>query len=95
VAGFRSKAVATRCPVPVSSRTREFPEDQAPLFTISCTTAERSGLRSAEPTAPVVQAGGDQTTEPRVRGREDRFAFVDWKRGALAWFWPWIRRLLA
>jgi hypothetical protein len=60
--------------------TRELPLAQPERFTISWTMAVRAGVRCFLST---VQAPGDQVTAALVRGREEMFALVFLKVGAL------------
>ncbi len=64
--------MAVREPLPLIENIMAFDGAQPARFTISCTIAEMSALRSATPLSPtVVQAAGDQLAEALVTGRED------------------------
>ena len=84
-----SKASAVRVPVPVKTKARSLPASQPGRATISCTMAERSGVRWARPASPtVVQAAGVQAAKASVVAREDTLFAALVKTAASSASWP-------
>ena len=83
-------------PVPVMMKAMSLSADQPLRLTISCTIAERSGVRWARPASPtVVHAAGDQATEAEVRSRAPMLFDPEAKVTALSEATPWTMTLVA